>query len=113
MAHMDLSYLERFCKGDGSRMHAYLRMYLDGAPDLFRRMEERVAADDGEGLAQVAHSLRPQVHFMGARALFELLTTLEDRARSEGAAACRALLNDASRIGEELSIEVRAVLPQA
>lgn len=103
----DLAYLERFCKGDRSRMEKYVRMYLAGAPELFAKMDAALAAQDGESLAVAAHSARPQVNYMGAQKLFDLLTTLEQLARAEGAAACRALVKEAVDLNEKVMAELR------
>ncbi len=104
----DLAYLERFCKGDRARMEKYLRMYLEGAPGLFARMGDALAAQDGEALAVAAHSARPQVNYMGAQKLFDLLTTLEEKARGEGASACHALVKEATVLNEKVMAELRA-----
>jgi HPt (histidine-containing phosphotransfer) domain-containing protein len=106
--HTDLTYLERFCKGDRSRMEKYVRMYLQGATGLFAKLTDALAADDGEALAVSAHSLRPQVNYMGAQALFELLTSIEQRARAEGAAACADQVARALALNEKVMAELRA-----
>ncbi len=106
--HTDLGYLERFCKGDRSRMEKYIGMYLQGAPDLFTRLQALQAAGDGEGLAVAAHSLRPQVNYMGAQGLFDLLTSVEQQARAEGAAACADQVTEALALNEKVMAELRA-----
>lgn len=108
--YIDLAYLERFCKGDRSRMEKYIRMYLQGAPDLFANLNVLVVAGDGEGLAVAAHSIRPQVNYMGAQALYDLLSILEQVARAEGAAACVAHVNEALALNEQVMAALRAQL---
>lgn len=110
MSHTDLAYLERFCKGDRARMEKYIRMYLDGTPALFAKLVEQCAAGDAEGLAVSAHSLRPQVNYMGSQQLFDLLKEIELRARAEGAAACSAAVNDALALNERIGTELCAWL---
>lgn len=106
-AHIDLAYLERFCKGDQARMAKYARMYLDGAPALFAQLEERMNAGDAEGLAIAAHTLRPQVNYMGAQALFSLLTAIEEAARTHGAMACAAQVQEARACHEQVMAALR------
>lgn len=108
--HIDLTYLERFCKGDRSRMEKYIQMYLHGAPDLFAKLEAFLSAGDSEGLAVAAHSLRPQVNYMGAQRIFDLLTTIEQLARTQGAAACTAHVNEALSLNERVMTGLRACL---
>jgi HPt (histidine-containing phosphotransfer) domain-containing protein len=102
----DLSYLERFCKGDRSRMEKYIRMYVDGTPDLFAKLRACVSAGDAEGLAVTAHSLRPQVNYMGAQTLFDLLTDIEQRARAEGAASCARSVEECMALNEKVIAEL-------
>lgn len=107
----DLAYLERFCKGDKVRMEKYLRMYLEGTPTLFNTMQALCTAGDAEALAVAAHSLRPQVNYMGAKRVFDLLTVVEQRARAEGAAACVTEVSEMLALNEKVLAELRACLP--
>lgn len=110
MAVIDLGYLERFCKGDRSRMEKYIRMYLDASPGLFAQLQERLSAGDAEALAVSAHSLRPQVNYMGAQPLFDLLTAIELLARAEGAAACASQVEEALGLNAQVMAELRSAL---
>ena len=106
----DLSYLERFCKGDRSRMEKYIRMYLEASPGLFAQLQGRLSIGDAEAMAVSAHSLRPQVNYMGAQELFDLLTAIEQRARTEGANACSEQVADALGLNEKVMAELRSAL---
>jgi HPt (histidine-containing phosphotransfer) domain-containing protein len=106
----DLAYLERFCKGDRSRMEKYIHMYLHGAPELFAKLDVLLTAGDAESLAVAAHSLRPQVNYMGAERLFDLLTSIEQLARGEGAAACADQVKEALALNEKVMAELRSQL---
>ena len=108
--HIDLAYLERFCKGDRSRMEKYIQMYLHGAPGLFAKLTALLNAGDSEGLAVAAHSLRPQVNYMGAQGIFDLLTLIEENARTNGATACAVQVNEALSLNEMVMTELRACL---
>ncbi|MBK8498356.1 MAG: Hpt domain-containing protein [Flavobacteriales bacterium] len=110
MAATDLGYLERFCKGDRARMEKYICMYLNASPGLFAQLQERLSAGDAEALAVSAHSLRPQVNYMGAQGLFDLLTAIEHRARAEGAEACAAQVAEACDLNEKVMAELRSAL---
>lgn len=110
MAHIDLAYLERFCKGDRARIEKYIRMYVEASPGLFAQLRERHAQGDAEALAVAAHSLRPQVNYMGAQALFDLLTAIEQLARNAGASACTAQVAEACELNEKVMAELRSAL---
>jgi len=92
---MDLSYLERMCKGDSERMSRYIALYLQEAPALFNQLEQALQSGNGETLAISAHSLRPQARYMGGNNLFSMLTTIEIRARARGTEACSELVSQA------------------
>lgn len=110
---MDLGYLERFCKGDRSRMEKYIRMYIDASPGLFADLAVKATAGDADGLALAAHSLRPQVNYMGAQHLLEALTMIEQKARAEGTAACAELIARLPGMNETVMAELRSALGQA
>ncbi|HRO40984.1 MAG TPA: hypothetical protein PLV70_03615 [Flavobacteriales bacterium] len=105
--HTDLGFLEQFCKGDRTRMEKYIGIYLNGAPAGFALMEERMHAGDSEGLAVAAHSLRPQVNYMGAQRLFNLLTEIEALARDKGASACGAQVKEAVELNRLVLEELK------
>ena len=107
---IDPAYLSTFCKGDRARMERYIRQYLDSSPAAFAQLAEKLSADDAEGLAFVAHSLRPQATFMGAQAILELLSSIEQRARAEGAAACTELVKSLAPLCEQVHTELRTLL---
>jgi HPt (histidine-containing phosphotransfer) domain-containing protein len=106
----DLSYLSTFCKGDRTRMERYIRQYLDSSPAAFAQLLEKLMAGDAEGLAFVAHSLRPQATFMGAQAILDHLNSIERWARAEGAAACVGLVKSLDPLREQVDNELRAFL---
>ena len=108
MTHTDLAYLERFCNGDIKQMQDCIRLYLDGTPALFAQLEERMRSGDAEGLAVVTHGLRPQVHFMGAKELYDVLTAIEECARSAGAQACREQVLRVAELKEKVRAELLA-----
>ncbi|MBP6697377.1 MAG: hypothetical protein KA175_07155, partial [Flavobacteriales bacterium] len=66
------------------------------------------AAGDADGLAVAAHSLRPQVNYMGAQRLFDLLTSIEQQARTDGAGACADQVKEALALNEKVMAELRA-----
>jgi len=109
-AYIDLSYLNDFCKGDRARMVRYIRLYLETSPGVFAQLKEQIDAGDAETLATVAHSLRPQATYMGARPILDLLTAIEQTARAEGAAACADLVQRLVPLCEKVNDELRAAL---
>ncbi len=109
MEHIDLAYLERLFKGDRARMEHWARIYLEDAPSLIKRLEDRLHADDAQGLAAVAHDLRPLAHYLGTERLLELLIMLGQEARSSGTSACATTVAQVIALEVAIEAELRAV----
>lgn len=108
--HIDLDYLHRFCKGDRSRMEWYIRLYLECSPELFGALAAKAGSGDAEGLAVAAHDLRPQVNYVGAQELFDLLTRIEDQAREQGTEACKDQVARIADLNARVLAELEAYL---
>lgn len=80
---VELSYLEKFTKGNITKMKRYISMYLDSAPEIFGKMERNVKDGAWSELAINAHSLKPQVEFMGINDLKELLAEIESKVKND------------------------------
>ena len=74
---IDLSFLEKFTKGNTSKMKRYITMYLSTAPEIFERMNENIAQENWSELAINAHSIKPQTDFMGIESLKNILIEIE------------------------------------
>jgi len=79
---VDLSFLEKFTKGNTIKMKRYISMYLNMAPDTFERMRQNIIDKSWQELAVNAHSLKPQAEFMGIATLKEVLVEIENRVKS-------------------------------
>ncbi len=110
LAHIDLSFLERFCQGDRSRMAKYIRLYLAEAPALYAELQQAAGDQDAAQVAATAHNLRPMMHQMGAHRLMDLLTSVEERANEEEATAIALLVQDAMRMSTEVETALRTEL---
>lgn len=77
---VDLSFLEKFTKGNPVKMKRYISMYLNIAPEIFERMKQNVEQKDWETLAINAHSLKPQTDYMGIATLKNVLISIENKA---------------------------------
>jgi len=75
---IDLSFLEKFTKGNTSKMKRYITMYLSTAPETFERMSENIAQENWSDLAVNAHSIKPQSDYMGINSLKNILIEIEN-----------------------------------
>ena len=64
---IDLRVLEDLFKGDRSRVHEWLRLYLEEAPKIFAQVKDAHGQGDGKALARAVHELRPQAHYLAVR----------------------------------------------
>lgn len=79
---VDLAFLEKFSKGDVQKMKKYVSMYLNTAPDSFKKMEQNINDQAWSDLAINAHSLKPQAEFMGIPSLKEVLIEIENNVKN-------------------------------
>jgi HPt (histidine-containing phosphotransfer) domain-containing protein len=75
---VDISFLESFTKGDKNKMRRYIQMYLDNSPSIFEKMNSALESENWESLKINAHSLKPQVDYMGIPELKKCLSSIEE-----------------------------------
>ena len=75
---VDISFLESFTKGDKNKMRRYIQMYLDISPTIFEKMKLALETSNWESLKINAHSLKPQVDYMGITDLKKCLVKIEE-----------------------------------
>jgi len=79
---IDLSFLEKFTKGDTRKMKRYINMYLNIAPKTFNTMKENIKSQDWEQLRIQAHSLKPQADYMDIAKLKKVLGEIENEVQN-------------------------------
>lgn len=63
----DRSFLKTFTGGKEDKMKKYINMFLDNAPRLLKNMDEALESSDFPSLKIAAHSLKPQLTYMGVK----------------------------------------------
>jgi HPt (histidine-containing phosphotransfer) domain-containing protein len=101
---VDLLFLEKFTKGNPTKMRRYISMYLNMAPETFERMHQNIRDKSWPELAINAHSLKPQAEFMGISALKELLIEIEKKVKSDQTEGLEALFTKAKSIHDESEV---------
>ena len=107
---IDLSTLDHLFKADRSRVNEWLRLYLEEAPGIFAQLKSAQQDGDAEALTRAAHELRPQAHYLGAPRMLELLSAVSEGARKNGAAACKATVDELLRLAEQVEAELHTVV---
>ena len=65
IAYTNLDFLKQFTNNDPTKMKKYIGMFLENAPKLLSRLEQGMAVQDYEEVKIAAHSLKPQMSYMG------------------------------------------------
>lgn len=104
---IDLSFLEKFTKGDTKKMQRYIKLYLEVAPQTFAQMQQNMEEKKWEKLRINAHSLKPQTDFVGISELKELLIKIEDAVKDENYSVLKNLLELAERLHQDSMLQLR------
>jgi HPt (histidine-containing phosphotransfer) domain-containing protein len=78
----DLTFLSNFAAGDTTRMKKYIGMFLQIAPQQMDKIKAALAASDWDTIRANAHSLKPQITYMGISGGEELIKKIENDAAS-------------------------------
>jgi signal transduction histidine kinase/CheY-like chemotaxis protein/HPt (histidine-containing phosphotransfer) domain-containing protein len=65
IAYTNLDFLKQFTNNDPTKIKKYIGMFLENAPKLLSRLEQGMAVQDYEEVKIAAHSLKPQMSYMG------------------------------------------------
>ena len=104
-SYTDFSYLQQFTKGDTGRIAKYLEMYLSSAPAVIDELASELDLGNYENLRLKAHSIKPQVQYLGIVSLKEVLMEIEHIIRQE---ADRSKLGELVRQAQEISEGAKA-----
>jgi len=63
----DMNFLNQFTGGNTDKKHKYVGMFLDNGPKLLRKIKESLESKDYESLRIAAHSMKPQLSYMGVK----------------------------------------------
>ena len=63
----DMHFLKQFAGGNKDKMQKYVGMFLENAPKLLDSIERALAAKDYPTVKIAAHSLKPQLSYMGVK----------------------------------------------
>jgi HPt (histidine-containing phosphotransfer) domain-containing protein len=109
---VDLTFLKQFTKDDPKKMRRYISLYLDVAPKTFEEMERNLKNKDWEQLRINAHSLKPQVDFMGVNSLKEALIKIEEAVKMNQLDGIEQLLNTSITLSITSEQELKEMLLQ-
>ncbi|RSK38667.1 Hpt domain-containing protein [Mangrovimonas spongiae] len=107
---VDLSFLEKFTKGNTKKMQRYIKLYLDVAPQTFEQMQQNLKDKDWEQLRINAHSLKPQTDFVGIHELKGILIAIEEAVKKNNYSVLESLFKQAKTLNQESVIQLKVHL---
>jgi CheY-like chemotaxis protein len=63
----DMQFLQQFTSGKKDKMDKYIGMFLENAPRLLKQIDDSFAGKDFPTVKVAAHSLKPQLSYMGVK----------------------------------------------
>ncbi|HET8573387.1 MAG TPA: tetratricopeptide repeat protein [Edaphocola sp.] len=78
----DDHFLMQFTKGNKEKMDKYIGMFLENCPKLLRQIETALAGGQYENLRVAAHSMKPQLSYMGVKEEVSNILLIEQSAGS-------------------------------
>lgn len=111
MPGIDLAYLERLYKGDRARIAAWVEIFLEEIPVRLEEIAQCVQRGDAQGLAALAHELKPQAHYLGAARMHEVLVQIGGRTQCEGMPSCAEAVAELRSLCAGIQDELRAFFP--
>ena len=76
----DRQFLRQFTGGNPSKMDKYIGMFLENAPKLLESMDHALAVKDYPSVKIAAHSLKPQLSYMGVKEEISKIFIIEQAA---------------------------------
>lgn len=80
----EMQFLKQFTGGSREKMSKYIGMFLDNAPKLLRQIEDAMITKDLPSLKIAAHSLKPQLSYMGVKEEVSHIFLIEQTASESG-----------------------------
>jgi hypothetical protein len=80
---IDLTFLEKFSKGNSEKIISFVKLYNRTAPKLFEELLNYAIQKKWEDVSIKAHSLKSQVKYMGIDGLDTLLAEIEFKAKED------------------------------
>lgn len=108
---INLDFLSEFAKGDRAKMHRYVEMYLKTAPKVIAELQSHLDSNNLENLKLKAHSIKPQVQYMGISELKDTLAEIETAViNNSGISYLQMLVDRAKAIGSKAVEELNEYL---
>ncbi|MBP6334469.1 MAG: Hpt domain-containing protein [Bacteroidia bacterium] len=79
----DLTFLESFTGGNPEKMKKYMNMFIQMCPGQLNLMSTHLKSENYDQLRAAAHSLKPQITYMGIKRGEPLVKSIEQMAAAK------------------------------
>lgn len=110
----DTNFLMQFCGNNKDKMKHYIQVFLDNAGAVLEKLEIGLQKADLPSIKVAAHSLKPQLSYMGVKEDVSHIYKLEQMAASNAdIRSIRGEVSDLNRVCEQAFGELKVLLNQA
>jgi len=104
----DRHFLKQFTSGNLEKQQKYIGMFLENAPKLLETIDKGLAAKDFQAIKIAAHSLKPQLSYMGVKEDVSKIFMIEQSAgETAHFETLPALVNNLKRICSKAFAELK------
>ncbi len=105
----DMHFLLQFAGGNTEKMNKYIGMFLQNAPNLIANLDHGLQVKDFTAIKIAAHSLKPQLSYMGVKEEISHIFLLEQTAGEAHYERIPQLITNLKRVCEQAFKELNAV----
>ncbi|MDR3681011.1 MAG: tetratricopeptide repeat protein [Flavipsychrobacter sp.] len=105
----DMHFLMQFTGGKKEKINKYISMFLENAPQLLAKLEHALEAKDYTAVKIAAHSLKPQLSYMGVKEDISHVSLIEQTAGEAHYERLPELVNILNRVCEKAFCELKLV----
>lgn len=110
---INLEFLVKFTKGDKEKIRRYIAMYLVTTSQVIDEMEKFLKENNLENVRLKAHSMKPQVQYMGITDLTDILLQIEKIIVENGEREqLIKLINSAETINNQATKELKLYMDE-
>lgn len=109
----DMTFLTAFAGGDTVRMKKYVGMFLQIAPQQLEKIRTAMNASDWDSVRANAHSLKPQITYMGIKEGEAIIKQIENDAASRtNVEALPAMFSQLEELCSKAIVELNVFMQQ-
>ena len=80
---VDLTFLKVYAANNPTLMKNFIDSFLEKTPIAIKQIEDHLAAGNFHSLSRSAHSLKPQLSYMGIKSTSDLIISIEESAKNQ------------------------------